>query len=72
MSKRTDESAAVPTLTTLLTMVTLAHKVLAALPPAAVNVPPEARQAMKKFFDLSKYHGLAPKDAPHIPDDGKI
>lgn len=71
MSARNDD-APVPTLTTLLTMVTLAHKVLAALPPAAVNVPPEARQALKKFYDLSTYHGLAPKNAPHIPDDGTI
>lgn len=68
----TAPDAPVPTLTTLLTMVTLAHKVLAALPPAAVNIPPEARTALKKFYDLSDHHGLAPKNAPHIKNDGKI
>lgn len=69
-STRTDDTPAqppVPTLTTLLTMVTLAHQVFDRLPPSAVNIP-----ALKQFYDLSKYHGLAPKNAPHIPDDGRI
>jgi hypothetical protein len=69
MSERNDDPP-VPTLTTLLTLVTLAHRVLKTLPPA--TVPPAARPALKKFYNLAAYHGIAPDDAPHIPDDGRI
>lgn len=61
-----------PTKDQLLTLVGLARTVLDALPPTAANMPGDAKKALKLFYDLSEYHGLAPKSAPHIPDDGKI
>lgn len=56
-----------PTVAELLHIIELAHEVIGTLPPAAVNIP-----ALKQFYDLSKYHGIAPESAPHIPDDGPI
>lgn len=65
-------SGARPSIADLAHLVRLAHTVLDNLPPAAANMPPEAKAALTRFYDLSAYHGLAPKNAPHIPDDGRI
>ena len=61
-----------PSIADLYHMVRLAKKVLNALPPAAANLPPDAQRALRRFYDLTDYHGVAPDDAPHIPDDGRI
>lgn len=59
-----------PSVADLLKIIGIARQVLDALPPAAVNMPPEAKAALTQFYDLSDYHGIAPDSAPHIPDTG--
>ena len=62
-----------PSMDSLLQLVGLAKRVLDALPKdARPQLPPDVQRALTQFYDLSDYHGIAPADAPHIPDDGKI
>lgn len=56
---------------TLLAMVRLARRVLDALPKGEV-VPRVVQRELATFYNLTDYHGIAPSDAPHIPDDGLI
>ena len=57
---------------TLLAMVRLAKRVLDVVTAERTAVPSEVQRALSRFYDLTDYHGIAPDDAPHIPDDGKI
>lgn len=60
-----------PDSATLLAMVRLARRVLDVV-AAERGVPPEVKTALSRFYDLTDYHGIAPGDAPHIPDDKQI
>lgn len=56
---------------TLLAMVRLARRALDVV-VAEREVPSEVKSALSRFYDLTDYHGIAPADAPHIPDDGQL
>lgn len=49
-----------------------ARRVLDTLEALHVPVPRDVAHALQTFYDLTDYHGIAPDDAPHIPDDGQI
>lgn len=57
---------------TLLALVRLARRVLDRLQATPEPMPPDIEKALRTFYDLTDYHGIAPADAPHIPDDGLI
>lgn len=65
-----EEPTQLPTLTTLLTIIRFAHTALSALPPAAVNVTPEAQDAMRNFFVLTAHYNLVPTRASREQSDG--
>lgn len=61
-----------PSIADLFHLVRLARTVLDSLSPSAASLPPDAQQALRRFYDLSDYHGIAPSSAPHIPNDGHL
>ena len=58
-------------LTTAIHLLQVARGVLQKI-PKSVPLPPDAVRALSTFYQLADYHGIAPADAPHIPDDGTI
>lgn len=60
-----------PSADTLLALVRIARAVLEAWPHDR-PVPPNLVKPLFTFYDLTNCHGIAPLEAPHIPDDGQI
>ena len=60
-----------PDPSTLLALVQFARRVLDKWPEDR-PVPKEVEAALSCFYNLTDYHGIAPADAPHIPNDGMI
>jgi hypothetical protein len=61
-----------PDVGTLLHLVRLARLALDELQSRPQPIPAAVERALTTFYQLSDYHGIAPADAPHIPDDGLI
>lgn len=63
-----------PSYADILKFAQLAMKVLDAVKAANghLELPPDAQKELKHVYDLADYHGIAPADAPHIPDDNTI